>query len=221
MKCASKPILTVFPLGTGNDFARNFNLEPNLKRLEERLKNPILSEIDIGEVYFPEEELKKYFINILDVGLGAEVVNKMNRSTRFWGAQLTYLWIITTAFLKYKPALIKIQKDNNDYLFKKTISFIIANGAWFGNNIKIAPDAFPNDGLFHSTHLGDFSFLEYVINLPKAKKGLKIGHKKALYDSGKEFVITGEAEVEADGEYMGKLPAEVKLSANTIKFLEY
>lgn len=217
----NNPALTIFPIGTGNDLSRNFQLKPDLFLLQKALEDPSIVAIDIGEAIFSENNEKRYFANILDVGMGAEVVKKMNSGSKILGPGISYLWNITKTLVSYRPQEIKISVGDGISHSAKTMSFVIANGAWFGNDIKIAPDALPNDGIFNFTHLQDFSFWEYLINLPKAKKGKHIIHPKVNYGISNSFKISGNSEVEADGEWFGKLPVEVNCHPQAIKFLTY
>ena len=221
MRSSEKPVLSIFPKGTANDFARNFSLFPNFKNLLHALNFGVLFNLDVGEVHWPKHDKKRYFLNILDVGLGAEVVTRMNSGSRLFGAPLTYLWHITRALLTYKARTLTITIGARNLSPTKTMSFVIANGAWFGNNLKIAPAAKTDDGFFNYTHLGDFSFLEYVTHVPAAKKGREILHRKINYGSGVSFQISGDADLEADGEWLGTLPVEVKCLPKSIKFLTF
>ena len=221
MSSKRKPALTVFPIGTGNDFSRNFNIIANFSTLQKALIKPSYESLDIGEVQFPKRNTVKYFVNILDVGMGAEVVKKMNSGSRLFGPQLSYLWTITKTLITYHAQNISIKTDDGMETSAKTMSYVIANGAWFGNDIKIAPDALPNDGKLNFTHLKDFSFWEYLVNLPKAKSGKHITHSKVEYGNSNSYEVSGKGEMEADGEFVGALPMSVKCIPRALEFLLY
>lgn len=69
------PIVGVFPIGTGNDFARTFKIIPHVDQLIFLLKTFSPRNIDISEVSFTAETGtgKKYFVNVADIGMGPEV----------------------------------------------------------------------------------------------------------------------------------------------------
>ena len=132
---------TLFPLGTGNDFARNFKILADFTSFKTTLTSGKFLLLDIGEALFESGQEKKYFANILDVGMGAEVVKKMNASSRLLGPHLSYLWLISKTLLTYKAQTLTVQNDDGEES-AKTMSYVIANGAWFGNDIRIAPGCF-------------------------------------------------------------------------------
>jgi diacylglycerol kinase family enzyme len=55
---------------------------------------------------------------------------------------------------------------------------IVANGAWHGGGMKLAPGALPDDGLFDVVLIGDMSKLDFVTTSPKLYKGGHVRHPR-------------------------------------------
>ena len=97
----------------------------------------------------------------------------------------------------------------------------LANGKYFGNAICVAPDAKLDDGMLQISIFGNLSIWDYLINLPKLRKGIKINMEEVQYFSAKELLIESKesCSIEADGEYVGLIPANIVVLPKKIKFL--
>lgn len=99
----------------------------------------------------------------------------------------------------------------------------IGNGRFFGNSICICPDATIDDGLFHISLFGELTVIDYLKNLKKLKKGIKLDHNDAHYFTSKEVKIENTGNqlcgIEADGEIMGNAPAYISVVPKAIHFI--
>ncbi|MBT8179573.1 MAG: hypothetical protein HKP60_10685, partial [Eudoraea sp.] len=97
----------------------------------------------------------------------------------------------------------------------------VANGRYFGNAICIAPDARLTDGQFQVSIFGDLSIWDYLKNLGKLKKGVKINHPQVSYHEAHEVLLESKdpCGIEADGEYVGRAPATLSILPEAIRFL--
>ncbi|MBT8206526.1 MAG: hypothetical protein KJO20_14235 [Eudoraea sp.] len=97
----------------------------------------------------------------------------------------------------------------------------VANGRYFGNAICIAPDARLTDGQFQVSIFGDLSIWDYLKNLGKLKKGVKINHPQVSYHEAHEVLLESKdpCGIEADGEYVGLAPATLSVLPEAISFL--
>jgi diacylglycerol kinase (ATP) len=94
----TKNMLAVIPSGSGNDFYKT------LSKIDDELPN-----IDIGKIN------DKYFINIVSIGIDAEVANNVSLmkkknipTSQIYNASLVY------TFFKYKFKNIEMSIDEND-----------------------------------------------------------------------------------------------------------
>ena len=128
----SKNMLGVIPCGSGNDFYKTLEI----------MEDP-LPLIDVGKVN------NKYFINIVSIGIDAEVadnVSKMKKikipTSQIYNASIVY------TFFKYRFKNIDVEIDENNVRKGKCTILTVCNGRVYGGGYKIAPEALLNDGYF-------------------------------------------------------------------------
>ncbi len=214
--------LGLLPHGTGNDFARMLGLTDDILALKKLIQNNSVKNIDVGLASFKNLEGKdasRYFINISDVGLGGFIAKKLSGSSKWLGATLTFQWAIVSTFLTYKHQLMKIRTD--DFLYEgKILSYIIANGKYFGGGLGIAPDAKPDDGLLEIVLATEITLWEYLKNLTKIRACKKVEHPKMNYLRAKEiFVETENQPIDMDGEFIGYSPMKISIVPHAIQIL--
>ena len=97
----------------------------------------------------------------------------------------------------------------------------IANGKTFGNAIYIAPDANAGDGVFNSFIAGDVPLWKFLMFLQTLKKKRKINDPHIHYNTlaRVELSSTEECGLEAEGEFVGLLPATITVLMGKISFL--
>jgi YegS/Rv2252/BmrU family lipid kinase len=216
------PTLGLIPLGSGNDFARTFNLTASAEALQHLLSQFRLKPVDIGKISFPAEGNlpHRYFINIADVGMGPQVVQRVLASGRPFGSVVQYYVAILHTFFTYRPELLSVKTP----LWKwegVVRSLAIANGRFFGNGIGIAPDAVVDDGKFSCFIAGKVSVWDFIIQNGRLRKGKRAVHDEIEYREAEQMELssTKPLPIEADGELVGYLPVRIELLPKRLKFL--
>lgn len=217
-----RPFLGIFPRGSGNDFARSVSATSNIEEFYNRLTARSFRNIDVGLVKFlnhHRESVQRYFINIMDGGLGgcvAQRVNKYRKSTWSFGA---YQRAILATLPGFRKTNISICSENFNY-DGQALSIVIANGAWFGSGLCIAPDAQPSDGRLEIVLLGKVGFFQYLRYTPQVMRGKKIKHREVKYSCGQQITIHGEnLPIELDGEFVGFAPCEISIVPGAIRLI--
>jgi YegS/Rv2252/BmrU family lipid kinase len=219
-----RPILAHFPCGSANDYSRTVQISKNIDDLINLIRKQHTHPIDIGEVHYSDEEgnnKSRYFVNILDCGIGAEVVKRVNSSTKILGVNFTFLRAITSAFFTYQKSTVICKTDGEEFS-EKVLTQVFAIGKYFGSGIYIAPDAKPDNGYFQSVTIGDISFSEYARYLRKLKKSQRISHPKLWYRKCISAELTPQeysCSVEMDGEFLGYAPIKVEMKMHELKLL--
>ena len=199
MSLQNKPLLALVPNGTGNDFLKNFSpFKP--EDVVNRIVAGKSNAIDCGRLTFENSE--RYFINIADLGFGAEVVRYMEDQREKKG-KANYSKSILKTFKNYRRQTINYIIDGESKS-DELLMFIIGNGHTFGNGLKISPEASLVDGTFNLTVIKDVSLFLYLRKLGKIKKGKRIQHEKVDYLTATkiEFEPQDHQFVEADGELL-------------------
>lgn len=150
----SKNKLAIIPGGSGNDFYKSID---EISDIEYK--------IDIGKIN------RRYFINIVSIGIDADVCDNVNimkkkhlPTSQIYNASIVY------TFMKFKPKFIHFRLNKNDMKDYYTM-VTICNGKVYGGGYKIAPNAIINDGLF------DIYFVDALskVQIPKLFLMLKKG----------------------------------------------
>lgn len=166
------------PRGTGNDWARFWNLTTNYKHAIEVFLSNKTQSIDIGKItYTLEGEPKShYFINSIGFGLDAKVVNYAHKLKRYVGSHsILYLIALLMAVTRFKPKPLKLKsKEHNTDKTLFTIN--IANGCYSGGGMKQNPHALPYDGLLDVMLVKRIKFKDIFTALPLLFNGKLLEH---------------------------------------------
>ena len=223
------PSLTLgyIPSGTGQDFSRNFSYPNNLTQILDVLKNKKTLSCDIAYIEVHNSSNKKkeyYFINCCSVGLGAYAAKIANAKNKILGARLSYLRSILQAIFVCKPTKVAIVRNKSQTPLIKNINNIsIANGCYVGGGLYIAPHAKVSDGFFDMITFEDMNKLELLRHLPRAYSGKHLELDKVSEEKSQSLTIVPQSNetvfVEADGEYIGKLPIKVEVLKKAVLFV--
>lgn len=222
-----KTSIGVLPFGTGNDFARGSNIGKDINQLGEmiRLNKPRM--IDAGSMQFtgPGGSVQvRYFDNIADLGIGGDVVARVNGvhlRKKILGGKLTFFLSILLTFLTFKHKKIKVSWEGFTWE-GSVLSLVVANGRFFGSGLGIAPEAKLDDGLFEVVIFAKLSIMDYLRNYSRLRRAQRIDHPEVFYHrTGKLSVETkgGRIIVEADGEIEGQAPIIYSCLPGALPFL--
>lgn len=219
----SSRTLGLIPLGTGNDFARSVDVTSDGKRLAESLTKNNPKTIDVGKVKLTDRnghESLRYFINECSLGMGPEVVRRIQEEGASIHPSLTYYKSIVKTFMTLPRPAIHIQSTEWEWKGKACV-FAMANGKAFGHAVYIAPDAQLTDGKLNTFLAGDFPVWRFLLYLQKIKSGKKVQDRKIWYGTTKSIHVDASTPVaiEADGELVGYTPLTTEVIPAGIKFL--
>ncbi|MEM7186688.1 MAG: diacylglycerol kinase family protein [Bacteroidota bacterium] len=214
------PVLGLLPHGSANDFARTAGIDQSVEALVDRINQNSHRRIDLGKIELPQKKEIRYFINISGVGLGPEVVQRLEGTNSVLGPGFNYFKHILKGFLGYRKKEVNCKTDHWEWQ-GPLLQMAVANGRYYGNGICTAPDALLDDGQFQVAIFGNLSVWDYLKNLGKLKNGLKIDHPEVHYFTGQEVHLSCKTPcgIEADGEFVGNLPARLAILPDAIDFL--
>ncbi|HWB64647.1 MAG TPA: YegS/Rv2252/BmrU family lipid kinase [Chitinophagales bacterium] len=214
----------VLPRGTGNDFVKSAGGAPDMQGLKKLVDDDKFMNIDLGLAEYTsplDERVKRYFINITDIGIGGVIANKLAGSSKRFGPTITYQYAVISTLFSYKNQQVKVTADTFSYT-GKVMSLIVANGKYFGGGMGIAPHAAIDDAQFAIVVIGEISMMEYLKNLGDIKKCKTINHPQVTYHTAKEIQIETpgcQQPIDMDGEFAGTSPLKISMAAGAIKFL--
>jgi diacylglycerol kinase (ATP) len=227
-------VLGVVAAGSGCDFVKTFGLPQDpAEAARHLLGDNLWGKIDVGRIRCTGRDggpHTRWFANIADAGIGAEIVDATTRMPKFLGASVYRLAALKgIATFKARPAHIvmngratagKHREDetlaevSNDGVFSM---LVVANGQFFGGGMRVAPRATPGDGLF-DVQISHGPKGESVKAMQKMFKG---EHLPSPFI--KEFLATSVTVdghdrilIEADGEVVGTTPATFDIAPDAI-----
>ena len=211
--------------GTANDFAKSFDSSKSVSELLNKIKLNSFQEIDLGLATFIDHkgnQSSRYFNNISDIGLGGDVVMKVNKSKKILGPKITFSTKILQSFLTYKRQEVEATSSNGFSYEGKILSLVVANGRFFGNGLCIAPNASLTNSLLEIVLMGEVSLMDYVLNIGKIRKGEIIKHKGIQYVQLENLEVTAlenPMPLDIDGEFVGYTPVQFKVLPKHIKLI--
>lgn len=208
--------LAVFGQGTGSDFIRTCKSRKNIDSLIGSLKGYSLCKSDVGKVTFLTAGGKKesrYFLNAANLGIGAEVVNRVNNRTKALGSKLTYFTGTVATILNYHNIPVSFQLENNKTVEGRFCGLVICNGQYIGGGMHIAPQAEIDDGMFDLIAMKDISKLKLFSCFPLIYRGKHIALPEIdVYRCQTITLLTPDSAIlETDGEIIGYAPSEFRI----------
>lgn len=216
--------LVVFSRGTGCDFIKALGIKNSIEDLLAVLARNQAKQVDAGSVSFIDsvgKTVTRYFLNVADIGIGAETANRVNKHSKLMQGFLSFMLGAVTTIILYKNKDFEVIIDDKIVLSERMNSVIIANGNYFGGGMKVAPEAKMDDGVFDIIIFGDLSKLELIKSFPLIYDGKHLSHPKLrLYRGSKVKVRSGgKGLIEVDGEIPGSDDAEFELLPKVINIL--
>jgi diacylglycerol kinase family enzyme len=135
----------IIPNGIGNDFARYWGLSiDDYKGAVDWIINNRRKRIDVGycSYYTGEKYERRYFINAVNIGLGARIMQITDRMKRFWGIRhISFLTALFLLFFERKLYRMHL-KVNDEHVRGRIMNVCIGNANGYGQT----PSAVPYNG---------------------------------------------------------------------------
>ena len=189
----------VIPAGTGMDFFRNTGLPRGLEAAVDRIALGTEHRIDVGMLTAP---VLKAFVNFAEIGLGASVVARQSAFSSRWPGRASFFLAGIAAAAREDPIAGRVIVDGTTVYDGRLVSLVVANGAYFGGGMKIAPPAHVDDGALDVVLLGDLSKVDLVSQMWKVYPGIHLRNPQVHWMRGSriQFEPTVPGRLDLDGE---------------------
>lgn len=209
-ECKEDIALGIIPNGIGNDFAKYWEMDLEYKQAVDWIINNRRKKIDVGYCNFfdGENHQRRYFLNAINIGLGARIVKITDQTKRFWGVKfLSYL----AAFflLVFERSLYRMHlRVNDEHIRGRIMTVCVGSACGYGQT----PSAVPYNGWLDVSVIYRPELLQTMSGLWMLIQGRILNHKVVKsYRTKKVKVLRAQnASVDLDGRLLPKhFPLEI------------
>ncbi len=211
--------LGVIPVGTGNDFVRNFDNKELFLDIESQLD---AVELDVDLLKCNDT----YCINMINIGFDCQVVVKTAKIKRHHliPSKLAYIFGLVGTLVKKPGVAMKIAYDGHESEHDELLLTTFANGSFCGGGFYSNPKASLCDGKIDALFVNDISRTKFVSIVGKYKSGTHLdGSCDSLLHSSKaqsySLVFDSPTEISLDGEIMRVDRADICCIGEAISIL--
>lgn len=213
-------MLGMISVGTGNDWAKTFNIPADYEGAVSTIKKQLTFIQDAGLVHYRKngKEWKRYFINIAGLGFGARVVERTNRmKEKGKSGAFLYFYNIFYSLMGYRSKKAVIEIDGTSYN-RNIFSLNVGIGKYNGGGMIQVPHAIADDGLYSITLIKKIGKLNIIANIKKLYNGKITQHSKVETYMAKSVQIDGSSllKIETDGESLGHGPVSFEIIPRSV-----
>jgi len=218
---AAPPRVGFLQRGTGADLRRSIPAPRRPDHVPAWLTTDRWRPVDAGVL--TSSTGRHFFINVADVGIGAEVVRRARRGPSFAGGTLNFLGGAVVSLVVHSNALVRYRLDDRPLLTRRIRTIAIANGGYLGGAMHIAPDARVDDGVFEVVTIANIGRIKGIASLPLLYRGRHGVLEEVEFARARRVEIDSDEPVgiEADGELAGTTPAVFEILPQALQVIDW
>jgi YegS/Rv2252/BmrU family lipid kinase len=210
----------LLPIGTGNDWARTYDIPHDPRRRLHRLLQGETVLQDVGKVAYWRDGLpaERFFVNVAGMAYDAFIAKKLEQH-RFV-SRMQYLLMVAQYLFEYQltPAQLFWEENTVEDSFY-TINVGICR--YSGGGMQLVPHAVPDDGLLAVTYARRLPKWEVLLQTNRFYNGTLLRHPKVGGFQTKNLRVAHLGDIptllEADGEFLGESPAEFSILEKSLR----
>jgi diacylglycerol kinase (ATP) len=205
-----RPMLAAVPLGSGNDFCSNNGIADDVEVAMERVYSGKPKTIDLGQV-IDDVGRTEYIDNTLGIGFDASVTIHSYSITRLKGFSM-YLWAVIQTILRNHDAPRMAISTDEETFEQDVLMLVLCNGPREGGGFFVAPDAKPDDGVFHYAMVRGVSRLMMFRLIPEVMNGTHGRFKQVRMGKFRDLKLKSEEPftIHIDGEIFAGFTSQVR-----------
>lgn len=150
----------LIPIGTGNDFCRNFDYRAAFFDIERQLSG---TPTPLDLIRYND----RYCVNMLNIGFDCNAANCANelKKKRLFPKSMAYAGGVASSLMRKMTTDMTVTLDGEEEIHRPLLLITIANGQFCGGGFRSNPKASPIDGLFDVNiieKMSRFSFISLV-----------------------------------------------------------
>ncbi len=222
------PVLIV-PSGSGNDFARALKLRSMQNSLhawrdfESGKMQP--RAVDLGTIVSSAaSDHTHYFCGVACCGLDSAAARRANQMPRWLRGHGGYVLALLPLLLKlpaYSMRLAQINGPDRAEAEKLTLLAAFANTQFYGDGMRIAPEADFGDGKLDVCRVSTMNPFKLICMFPSVYFGHHLLSPKVEYSKAEQVRVETEIplEIYADGEYVCETPADISVATRALRVI--
>ncbi|WDV47283.1 YegS/Rv2252/BmrU family lipid kinase [Clostridiaceae bacterium M8S5] len=208
----------ILPSGTVNDFARFLKLPKTVESFCEMVFDENIMDVDLGRCN------DSIFVNVAAGGLLTNVAHKASSELKTYLGKIAYYIEGAKELPKQKFMPIKLKFQSEEYEGEDDVLlFLVTNTKSIGGFKKLAPAAEVQDGYLDCVIIKKSELPEIISLCIKVLRGEHVNHPNVTYFKTRKLYVTNmsdeDTDIDVDGEYAGKLPAEFEVLKGQFRVL--
>jgi YegS/Rv2252/BmrU family lipid kinase len=204
--------LGMIPAGTGNSFLRDFGAV-SWSRAVESIVNGRSRPVDLVQISYQLDgkTVTQYYLNILGVGLIADILKLTNEKLKGFGS-LGYSLAVLLRLASGMRNHMQLTVDGEKMEIADS-ALVISNSKYTGGGMKIAPLADSGDGRVDMVVFQGVDRRDILNIFARVFRGTHVNHPRVVTRRAAEIVIDSRPEqrLMADGELLGLTPLNLKV----------
>ncbi|MBT8272155.1 MAG: YegS/Rv2252/BmrU family lipid kinase, partial [Bacteroidia bacterium] len=211
----------IIPIGTGNDWARQFNIPKSSEKAIKKIKAGQAKALDIGCIQLDDDAAEPvYFNNLVGVGFDGHVIKTISRFKAL--GPLAYLIGALSGLFTYRK--FEAQISWKDVSIQSSCLMIVAGlGRFAGGGMQLTSDPDTADGYFDLSVAGNMKRFQVLLLFRSLFNGKITKSRFVQTDKIKDLrvEVTGSIQpvIEADGELVGSGSFEISILPRALKFI--
>lgn len=200
-------VLGLIPVGTGNDWVRNFEQICTPENIVQKIKSQKYISHDVGQLEVGRDKQIYYFVNVAGGGIDGQVVQNLEAlNAKGKSGKLSYLVSTIKALLDYKSPQTKCVIGEGQKYDSKTLLVAASLGQYFGGGMHLSPKARMNKNKLDFTLVKSVSNWIVFPQLYKLFNGKIDSVSFVEKTQGKKgrMINSKEIPIQADGEFVGR-----------------
>lgn len=210
----------MIPAGTGNSFLRDFT-EISWRQAVENILSGRSRKVDLVEISYQGEknQVRQYYLNILGVGLIADILKLTNEKLKGFGS-LGYSLAVLLRLARGMHNRMQLTLDDEKMEIVDS-ALVISNSKYTGGSMKIAPLADTHDGRVDVVIFQEVNRRDILNIFSRVFKGTHVAHPNVKTFRAAEITIDccPQQLLMADGELLGMTPLRLKVLPGELSIL--
>jgi YegS/Rv2252/BmrU family lipid kinase len=207
--------LTVWPGGTANVLARQLGMPAGADELARVLVAGKTRRITLGLATSERTGERRYFFMMAGVGLDASVVRRVRPGLKRRVGEAAYWYSGLGHLAHWRPRVFTVEVEGEEM---EATYAAVGKAPWYGGGLRITPRARLDAREFEVCVINSRSRLRYLYLLSHAVRGgAPEGTAGVCYRTAGRVRVSGEADVQADGELIGSLPMTFEIDPEGVE----